>query len=74
MSWSDIRQPLPCRGWTVLKPDGRMILEPVREREAAERMAAENVRGSLRKALRAGYRVVEVEISAVLPLPEGDRK
>jgi len=62
VSWSDVREKLPARAWTILNRDGRMILDPVRSREIAERMAGENVGGSLRKALKHGYRVVEVEI------------
>jgi len=65
MSWSSLRSTLPCRGWTILRPDGRMILDPVPEREQAERLAGENVGGSLRKALRLGFTVIEVEIRAV---------
>lgn len=62
MSWSALKEPLPCRAWTIIDSNGRMILSPVQHKESAERMAAENVGGSLRKAIAKGYRIVEIEI------------
>lgn len=65
MSWSSIRQPLPCTGWTILNPDGRMILDPVPTKEIAERLAGDNVGGSLKKALKRGYLIVEIQMRLV---------
>jgi hypothetical protein len=60
MTWCSFG--LPARAWTVLAPDGRMIVQPVQQREHAEHLLSELFAGVLRSALRRGYRVVEVEL------------
>ena len=53
---------LPCKAWVVLDKDGSMITTPVMHKASAECMAAENVGGTLKKALSQGYRVVQIEM------------
>lgn len=59
-SWCSFN--LPCKAWVVLDKDGQMITTPMMHKTSAERMAAENIRGTLKKALSQGYRIVQIEM------------
>lgn len=59
-SWCSFN--LPCTAWVVLDKDGRMITTPSMHKASAERLAAENIGGTLKKALSLGYRIVEIEM------------
>jgi len=48
--------------WIVLDRDGIMITTPLMNKASAECMAAENIGGTLKKALSQGYRVVQIEM------------
>jgi ABC-type phosphate transport system auxiliary subunit len=65
MSWSSVIAPLPCRAWAVIGPEGALITNPLSSRENAERLAGDNIRGTLRQAIKRGYRVAEIEIREV---------
>lgn len=61
MSWCKFQ--LPGEAWTILSPEGAMVLSPVSSKEQAERMAGQNLQsGGLKRALKLGYRIVQIEI------------
>jgi hypothetical protein len=64
MSWSSIREALPCRAYVIINPHGLMCSNPT-DHAFALRLMAENVGGSLKKAKAKGYRIAHVEIREV---------